>query len=78
MTPAKLVTEKLVEYLHKYGRLYNMVEDLIEVSYGLLQGHEEAGGSCKDCLADGRGTHAEQLEHTCKQAEKLLRELDKE
>lgn len=36
--------------------------EVAELTMELLNNHEEARGTCKDCLDYGLGTHAEQIE----------------
>ena len=47
--------------------------DVADVAKGLLENHEESSGACAVCLADGRGTHAEQLETALQKLEKARR-----
>lgn len=46
---------------------------IIEAATALLENHEDCHGSCKYCLADGRGTHAEQLRYAIEDFKKSVK-----
>lgn len=54
-----------------YKKLMDTVQEMVRSANALLNNHEDCHGTCEDCLADGRGTHAEQLQTALDKWEKL-------
>lgn len=66
-------TEGNAKYIaHHNPELMAKVVDLVEAVVPLLGNHEEAWGSCKHCLEDGRGTCAEQVETVLQALKKAI------
>jgi hypothetical protein len=53
---------ELVPWISVLSNELKAAREVVEAARNLLDNHEEASGVCGICLADGRGSHAEQLE----------------
>lgn len=56
--------------------LENLCKELIDAIEPILSSTCEIGGTCRDCLDHGRGTHGEQVIYIVEQIDKLIRKRE--
>jgi hypothetical protein len=60
--PDLLLHQELVNNIRPLLLRMKALEEVARAARDLYDNHEECNGCCEDCMEDGRGTHAEQLD----------------